>query len=81
MLEIKCNDTFRSKMETKHDVRCNSNVIEWLNLFIQKPVLNLEYETLFEYQGLLMQGLHRIYNLIALDNNQTYSSTHLHHQM
>ena len=39
--------TFKSKRETKHDIRYNTDDKEYQNLFIPKPVLKPEYVPLF----------------------------------
>ena len=51
---------FKTKREIK-SVRYNADDLDYHTLFLIKPVLRPEYGILFEWQGFLMQGLHRIY--------------------
>ena len=66
-LVLSYNDLNRSKRETKPNVRCTIDNLECETFFTPKLLVSPEYRTLFEQQGFLMQGSHRVYFLMALE--------------
>ena len=51
------------KIETKSNVRCNGQNLEYKNSFIPKLVLTLKFGKLFKQQGFVMQALHKMHLL------------------
>ena len=53
--------------QKKNRVRLNISDVEYQIFIHIKPVLTLEYGTLFEHQGFLIQGLCRMHFFVALE--------------